>query len=699
MWRERSLRTGDADGLKEQLIPRETRLALDQIGAYQFNQRGGRPPWDVKPQQEWKAETFLNEATSVRAAVKHDGHGCLVVFRQEPSGWVFDAVNRKDRSTLYLKGVKAEPHFNIVPGIVLFAELVAEFDGKELGHAAVSSLVSWETKNPSVTARGRPPRQSKTQLCIYVYGVAEIGGHGFPCFSFTTEQVLNYVVKRGSTVVKRVQSTLWKKCTAGLWGKGEERGSFKSKDLVEHLLQEARDRKIEGFVLSRHHWGASGSEFKVTRDKYGDEQTRTVLAVKVRDRPGGDLLVFRVKLDGELLFYLYTVVPDGFFRLSKPLDWDLVHPKVRDELKKLEPMTVVKQKKHKLDVLPYIPEGIEKHLCILRVYYTSLSRNGWPISQKYVRKEQMPQEYYKCGTVHWKTVLDQRWLQSAKAMDEADAEMQAMGYTKAKGRRLPESWARMLESVKNPQPEKLVEFEEFFNIPARGAKRAASPTADEPPRAKVVSRRDSEAEGDEKSPYSTSESEKDPEEESEAESEPEGEPAPKHAPAFDMHLTWRIRVKKDDAGWSRGDVYRYLERVVFALFDVWRAFVVRGRPVTKEEMPALDEELQKQLFDLIDAFLHKEDEEDGQCTLPPGLLDALRGFIDWGLLIERVLGVYTLKDNRLRMDDAMMDGLFSHFSRPSSFDDIDQWLVNDTLRSCPRFTAAAEALWAAVRAA
>ena len=698
MRRNHSFRASDSD-VHKAYIPLETRLELDRIApCYQFDRRGGSPPWDVKPQQEWKAEAFLEQIASVRVTVKHNGHGCVIVFRKEPSGWVFDALNRKNRNKLFLKGVAAEPHFKIIPDLVLFAELVAEFDGKELGHEAVSSLVAWEKQRPSVTAGGTGPRRSKTQLCIYVYGVAEIGGFGYPCFSFTAEQVLNYVVKRGSTLVKAVESTLWE-FRDEVWRISRHSEGFESAEFVKHLIKEARDRRIEGFVLSRYHRSLTGSLFQVERDRYGHGQTRSVLSVKVRDRPGGDFLAVRMKIGDELRTFLYCVVEGQFFRLSAPLDWTLVHPKVREALKKIEPLKVASSKLHQLDVIEIMHEDLKKHVCILPVYFTALSRNGWPISQKYVRKEQMPKGYCQFGTVHWKTVLDERWVQSAKAMDEADAEMQAMGYTKAKGRRLPESWARMLESVKNPQPEKLVEFEEFFNIPARGAKRAASPTADEPPRAKVVSRRDSEAEKGEKSSYSTSESEQDPEEDSEAEPEPEGEPAPKHAPAFDMHLTWRIRVKKDDAGWSRGDVYRYLERVVFALFDVWRAFVVRGGPVTKEEMPALDEELQKQLFDLIDAFLHKEDEEDGQCTLPPGLLDALRGFVDWGLLIERVLGVYTLKDNRLRMDDAMMDGLFSHFSRPSSFDEIDQWLVNDTLRSCPRFTAAAEALWAAVRAA
>ena len=672
MRRNHSFRASDSD-VHKAYIPLETRLELDRIApCYQFDRRGGSPPWDVKPQQEWKAEAFLEQIASVRVTVKHNGHGCVIVFRKEPSGWVFDAVHRKNRNKLFLKGVAAEPHFKIIPDLVLFAELVAEFDGKELGHEAVSSLVAWEKQRPSVTAGGTGPRRSKTQLCIYVYGVAEIGGFGYPCFSFTAEQVLNYVVKRGSTLVKAVESTLWE-FRDEVWRISRHSEGFESAEFVKHLIKEARDRRIEGFVLSRYHRSLTGSLFQVERDRYGHGQTRSVLSVKVRDRPGGDFLAVRMKIGDELRTFLYCVVEGQFFRLSAPLDWTLVHPKVREALKKIEPLKVASSKLHQLDVIEIMHEDLKKHVCILPVYFTALSRNGWPISQKYVRKEQMPKGYCQFGTVHWKTVLDERWVQSAKAMDEADAEMQAMGYKKTQGSGVPAIWARMLESVKNPQPEKLVEFEEFFNIPARGAKRAASPTAEEPPRAKMVSRH--------------------------AEPEPEGEPAPRHAPAFDMEFKARFNVKRDDNGWSRGDVCRYLERVVFALFDVWRAFVVRGGPVTNKEMPALDEELQKQLLDLIDAFLHKEDSEYGQYTLPPGLLDALRGFVDWGLLIEQFLGVYKPKGYRLRMDDTMMDGLFSHFSRPSSFDDIDEWLVNDTLSSCPRFTAAAEALWAAVQAA
>ena len=116
-------------------------------------------------------------------------------------------------------------------------------------------------------AGGSGPRRSKTQLCLYVYCEAEIGGFGFPCFNFTTEQVLNYMVKRGGSLVKRVEFTLWE-CRQDLWCSSEHRDDLKSVDLVKHHLKEALDRKIKGFVLSKHHWGPRGSTPHYMQTKY-----------------------------------------------------------------------------------------------------------------------------------------------------------------------------------------------------------------------------------------------------------------------------------------------------------------------------------------------------------------------------------------------------------------------------------------------
>ena len=167
-------------------------------------------------------------------------------------------------------------------------------------------------------------------------------------------------------------------------------------------------------------------------------------------------------------------------------------------------------------------------------------------------------------------------------------------------------------------------------------------------------------------------------------------------PAFERHLRWRINVRLGPK-WTKAEVKQYIVRVVFGLFYVWRAFVDREGPISETSMAELDQRLENRLCEFIDKILNRS--EEGLYAISPGVLDALRCFLDWELLIMQFLGLYTLRGNLLRMNEAMIDQLFAHFMRPSSFDDIEEWEISDTVESSPQFTAALEAIWAAVRAA
>ena len=308
----------------------------------------GTVPPDVKPIDMSRGDLCaklngLNNGETVSFIAKYDGFGVRLVPNPKPydpdfdiplehscgesGSTVFKCIARYSGNDF---GVFGDSHFFSRAkelGIVCIGEMVARYEGKELGYHAVRPVLKSIYKVPlgAENAKGQVrTRENAPYIKIVLFGLHSICG--VPARRIGVEQrmaILNALVLKDSGVFEVPESLVFSASkdpsgkTSFMQKGGQEGTSYTAEELVQMIDKRAVDECLEGFICNLPDHGIP----KIVRVNMPDGSVvqRNEKVVKMKQFPKLDCAILKIKretrvylLDGKSGNYICCAVPDVF---------------------------------------------------------------------------------------------------------------------------------------------------------------------------------------------------------------------------------------------------------------------------------------------------------------------------------------------------------------------------------------------------